>query len=83
MHTVHITDLLASSRSIAKGKRATLNRSRSDVITNIIRAVKRNICTIHSMTNVTVCDMESSRKKKGRYESFTDFSEIEVSRSDS
>ena len=30
-----------------------------------------------------MCGMESSRKKKGRYESFTDFSEIEVSRSDS
>ena len=27
--------------------------------------------------------MESSRKKEGRYESFIDFSEIEVSRSDS
>ena len=32
IHSCHLADLLARSRSIAKGKRATLNKNRRDAV---------------------------------------------------
>ena len=39
--------------------------------------------SVHVYMYVAVCGMKPSKKRKGRYESFTNFSEIEVSRRDS